>query len=73
MPGGYGVNNVLLTSKYIFDRATEVAELGTEDQLRDWWEKRRQRKNRVKWDDYYLDQATRLEWLKLGDEVGGEA
>ncbi|MFC5404668.1 DUF2357 domain-containing protein [Cohnella soli] len=75
VPGGHGVKNILLTSKYIFDRATEVAELRleTEDQLRDWREKRRQGKISVKWDDYHLDRATRLERLELGDEGGGEA
>ncbi|WP_028545802.1 restriction endonuclease-like protein [Paenibacillus taiwanensis] len=73
VPGGHGVKSVLLTSKYIFDRAVEVAELRleTEAQLRDWREKRRQGKISVKWDDYHVDRATRLESLELGDEVGG--
>lgn len=72
VPGGHGVKSVLLTSKYIFDRAAEVAELRleTEEQLRDWREKRRRGKISVKWDDYHVDRATRLEGLEVGDEAG---
>jgi predicted component of viral defense system (DUF524 family) len=71
IPGGHGVYNILLTSKYIFDRAAEVAELRleTEEQLCDWREKRRRGKVNVKWDQYHLDQATRLEGLEVEDNL----
>ncbi|MDG0792251.1 restriction endonuclease-like protein [Cohnella ginsengisoli] len=70
MPGGHGVQSVLLTSEYMFQRAVEIAELRleTEEQLRDWREKRRLGKVDVKWDQVDVDKAMRLEWLELGDE-----
>lgn len=42
--GGQGVRSCLYTSKYMFDRAAEIAELKleTEEQLKEWREKRRQ-------------------------------
>ncbi|KIL40255.1 hypothetical protein SD70_14985 [Gordoniibacillus kamchatkensis] len=69
VPGGHGVQSVLLTSKYMFDRAYEVAELRleTEEQLRDWREKRRRGKVNVTWDEYHIDRATRLEGLDIGE------
>lgn len=41
--GGLGIYRLLYTSKYIFDRATEIAELKleTEEQLSEWREKKR--------------------------------
>lgn len=67
LPGGHGVKSILLTSKYIFDRAQEVAELRleTEEDLRDWREKRRQGKVRVKWNHAHVDRATQLERLDV--------
>lgn len=69
VPGGHGVQSILLTSKYVFDRAVEVAELRleTEEQLRDWREKRRRGKVSVKWDEYHVDRATRLKGLEVGE------
>jgi predicted component of viral defense system (DUF524 family) len=73
VPGGHGVQSVLLTSKYMFDRAREVAELRleTEEQLRDWREKRRRGKVTLKWDEYYVDRASRLEGLEIEKDGGG--
>lgn len=51
----------------MFDRAHEVAELRleTEEQLHDWRVKRWKDKVTVKWDEYHVDRATRLEGLEL--------
>jgi len=59
IPGGHGIYRVLFTSKYIFDRAGEVAELklDTEEQLRDWREKRRRGQVEVRLDREYADLA----------------
>ena len=66
-PGGYGIYTYLLTSKYILDRAEEIAELrlDTEEQLSEWREKRRVGKVEVKLDDGYVDRATRVLGVKL--------
>ncbi|AIQ11234.1 restriction endonuclease-like protein [Paenibacillus durus] len=50
--GGQRVYTVLFTSKYILDRALEIAELRleTEENLREWREKRRRGKVKVKLD-----------------------
>jgi hypothetical protein len=66
-PGGRGVYTCLLTSKYILDRAQEIAELRleTEEQLKEWRQKRRQGKIRVDLDHENVDQAKRV----LGIEV----
>ncbi|WP_042166670.1 restriction endonuclease-like protein [Paenibacillus gorillae] len=50
--GGQGIYTVLYTSKYILDRAHEIAELRleTEQDLREWREKRRLGKVKVKLD-----------------------
>ncbi|RXZ77499.1 DUF2357 domain-containing protein [Paenibacillaceae bacterium] len=50
--GGQGIYTVLHTSKYILDRAREIAELRleTEQDLREWREKRRLGKVKVKLD-----------------------
>lgn len=56
--GGQGIYTVLYTSKYILDRALEIAELRleTEDALREWREKRRKGKVKVKLDhEQYVD------------------
>ncbi|WP_187355491.1 hypothetical protein ['Paenibacillus yunnanensis' Narsing Rao et al. 2020] len=61
--GGQGIYKVLYTSKYILDRALEIAELRleTEDALREWREKRRRDRVQVK-----LDHA---EYVDLGRVV----
>jgi ferredoxin-fold anticodon binding domain-containing protein len=50
--GGRGNYTVLYTSKYILDRALEIAELRleTEEELREWREKRRKGRVKVKLD-----------------------
>ncbi|KAA1178485.1 restriction endonuclease-like protein [Paenibacillus sp. B2(2019)] len=50
--GGQGIYTVLYTSKYILDRALEIAELRleTEKDLREWREKRRKGRVKVKLD-----------------------
>ncbi|NGM83938.1 DUF2357 domain-containing protein [Paenibacillus sp. 7124] len=56
--GGQGIYTVLYTSKYILDRAIEIAELRleTEEDLREWREKRRRGRVKVKLDhDHYVD------------------
>lgn len=47
--GGQGIYTILITSKYILDRAFEIAELRleTEQDLREWREKRRKGKVKV--------------------------
>ncbi|MNC36081.1 hypothetical protein D3C75_845870 [compost metagenome] len=56
--GGQGIYTVLYTSKYILDRAVELAELRleTEEALREWREKRRKGRVQVKLDhEEYVD------------------
>ncbi|MEK5234763.1 nuclease domain-containing protein [Paenibacillus sp. FSL L8-0470] len=56
--GGQGIYTVLYTSKYILDRALELAELRleTEEDIREWREKRRRGKVKVKLDhEQYVD------------------
>ncbi|MEK8211284.1 hypothetical protein [Paenibacillus sp. FSL L8-0463] len=56
--GGQGIYTVLYTSKYILDRALEIAELRleTEEDIREWREKRRRGKVKVKLDhEQYVD------------------
>lgn len=58
MLGGQGILTVLYTSKYILDRALEIAELRleTEEALREWREKRRQGRVKVRLDhEQYVD------------------
>ncbi|OKP88199.1 hypothetical protein A3844_08900 [Paenibacillus helianthi] len=56
--GGQGIYTVLYTSKYILDRALEIAELRleTEEDIREWREKRRKGRVQVKLDhEQYVD------------------
>ncbi|MNH94927.1 hypothetical protein D3C73_475580 [compost metagenome] len=56
--GGQGIHTVLYTSKYVLDRALEIAELRleTEEDLREWREKRRKGRVKVKLDhEQYVD------------------
>ncbi|MEC0169128.1 restriction endonuclease-like protein [Paenibacillus graminis] len=56
--GGQGILTVLYTSKYVLDRALEIAELRleTEEDLREWREKRRKGRVKVKLDhEEYVD------------------
>lgn len=61
-PGGNFVYSHLFTTKYILDRAEELAELrlGTEEELSKWREKRRLGKVKVELDNEYVDKAERV-------------
>lgn len=69
-PGGRGVKDCMLTSKYILDRAQEIAELKleTEEQLAEWREKRRRGKVRVELDHEFVDQAKRVLRIDVSQE-----
>lgn len=56
-PAGHGIYRILFTTDYILNRAKEVSELRleTEEELRDWREKRRVGKVRVKLDREHVD------------------
>ncbi|GIP33506.1 restriction endonuclease-like protein [Paenibacillus sp. J2TS4] len=62
IPGGHGIYRVLYTTKYMFDRAREIAELRleTEEELRIWREKRRQGKVKIQLDQQHADLAKSL-------------
>ncbi|MGU3473589.1 DUF2357 domain-containing protein [Paenibacillus sp. D51F] len=74
VPGGHGVRSTMLSSKYMFDRAHEVAELKleTEEQLKEWREVRRKGKPIVRWDRHHLDDATQLLDLNYSTENVGD-
>lgn len=61
-PGGHGVYSHLFTSKYILDRAREIAEmkLETEEELREWREKRRMGRVKVEIDHEDVDLANQV-------------
>lgn len=65
--GGQSVYTCLYTTKYLFDHARELAELRLMDEadLREWREKRRQGKVKVRLDRDHVDLAERV----LGIEV----
>ncbi len=56
---GKWISSIIYTSKYMFDRVREIAELKleTEDQLLDWREKRRKGQVKVDLDREYIDHA----------------
>lgn len=60
--GGRGIETCLFTTKYMFDRAREIAELSleTEEQLAEWQEKRRRGKVKVELDHEKVDLASRV-------------
>ncbi|MEK4509153.1 restriction endonuclease-like protein [Paenibacillus sp. FSL K6-2524] len=60
--GGQRIYTVLYTSKYIFDRAQEIAELKleSEEELRQWREKRRLGKVKVTLNHSYVDLADKV-------------
>ncbi|MGE7274478.1 DUF2357 domain-containing protein [Brevibacillus panacihumi] len=60
--GGQGIYTLLLTTKYMFDRADEISELrlDDEDQLKLWREKRRRGKVKVVLDHEYIDLAKKV-------------
>ncbi len=61
-PGGHGVYSHLFTSKYILDRAREIAEmkLETEEELQEWREKRRMGRIKVEIDHEDVDLAKQV-------------
>ncbi|WP_088189286.1 restriction endonuclease-like protein [Desulfosporosinus sp. FKA] len=61
-PGGYGIQTYLFTSTYILERAQFIAELKleTEEELKEWREKRRLGEIHVELDDEYVDKASRV-------------
>lgn len=61
-PGGNFVYSHLFTTKYILDRAEELAELrlATDEELGDWREKRRLGKVKVELDHEYVDKAGKV-------------
>lgn len=61
-PGGNFVYSHLFTTKYILDRAEELAELrlSTDEELSDWREKRRLGKVKVELDNEYVDKAGKV-------------
>ncbi|MFD0959957.1 DUF2357 domain-containing protein [Paenibacillus chungangensis] len=69
VPGGRGIYTLLYTSKYMFNRALEIAELKleTEEDLRKWREQRRLGPVKVKLDHDQVDLASRV----LGIESQG--
>lgn len=62
IPGGRGIYTLLYTSKYVFDRALEIAELKleTEEDLREWREQRRIGPVTVELDHELVDLASRV-------------
>ena len=62
LPGGHGIRSVAFTSKYIFDRALEVAELKleNEEELLQWREARRRGRVEVKLDREHIDDAQKV-------------
>lgn len=67
VPGGHGVRSIICTTKYMFDRAREIAELrlATDEQLREWRELRRQGKVRVELDHEHVDVARRVVGMRV--------
>ncbi|WFB59699.1 hypothetical protein [Paenibacillus sp. BR1-192] len=69
--GGRGIYTALYTSKYIFDRAAEIAELKleTEEDLIKWREHRRTGTVRVELDHEQVDLAKRVLGIHGSDEM----
>ncbi|TYP69633.1 restriction endonuclease-like protein [Paenibacillus methanolicus] len=69
VPGGRGIHSLLFTSKYMFDRALEIAELKleTEEDLLVWREQRRQGRVRVELDHDQVDLASKVIEVRLKD------
>lgn len=67
--GGLGIYRLLYTSKYIFDRAKEIAELKleTEEQLSEWREKRRRGVVKVELDHVQVDLAKQIKEIRIDE------
>ena len=72
VPGGRGIYTLLYTSKYVFDRAVEIAELklDTEEDIRQWREQRRHGRVKVELDHDQVDLASRV--LEITKEMNHE-
>lgn len=70
LPGGHGIRSIAFTSKYIFDRAMEIAELKleNEEELLLWREARRRGRVEVKLDREHLDDAKKVMSVGLKEE-----
>lgn len=66
-PGGRGIYSLLYTSKYMFDRALEIADLrlDMDEELAVWREQRRQGSAKVELDHDQVDLANRVTGIKL--------
>ncbi|MCR2804000.1 restriction endonuclease-like protein [Paenibacillus soyae] len=69
VPGGRGIYSLLYTSKYMFDRAVEIAELklDTEEELVLWREQRRKGPVKVELDHDQVDLAKVIKGIQLMD------
>ncbi|MBM7568091.1 restriction endonuclease-like protein [Paenibacillus sacheonensis] len=69
-PGGRGIYKLLCTSKYVFDRAEEIAELKlqSEEEILSWREKRRAGAVSVTIDHEQVDLASRVTEIKASVE-----
>ncbi|WP_337589411.1 restriction endonuclease-like protein [Paenibacillus contaminans] len=67
LSGGQGVHTCLYATKYMFDRALEIAELKleTDEQLREWREKRRLGRVKVELDHEHVDEAKRVIGMRV--------
>ncbi|WP_239483718.1 hypothetical protein [Paenibacillus rhizolycopersici] len=65
--GGQGIYTCLYTSKYMFDRAGEIAELKLENEedLREWREARRLGKVKVQLDHTDVDLAEKVVGIRV--------
>ncbi|MBH5320896.1 restriction endonuclease-like protein [Paenibacillus sp. GSMTC-2017] len=67
VPGGRGIYSLLYTTKYIFDRALEIAELklNTDEDLTTWREKRRRGAVKVEINHDQVDLASKVTGIHL--------
>ncbi|CAG7645361.1 hypothetical protein ACFQI7_25600 [Paenibacillus allorhizosphaerae] len=70
VPGGRGIYTLLYTSKYMFDRALEIAELKleTEEDLLQWREQRRRGLVQVELDHEQVDLASKVVGVRVVDQ-----
>lgn len=70
VPGGNGIKTLLFTSKYIFDRAQEIAELRleTEEELNTWREERRRGPITVELNHDQVDLASAVVDIRLRED-----
>ncbi|WP_343223518.1 restriction endonuclease-like protein [Paenibacillus solanacearum] len=70
VPGGRGIYTLLYTSKYMFDRALEIAELKleTEEDLLQWREQRRRGPVHVELDHEQVDLASKVVGVRVVEQ-----